>query len=185
MSEISENRTKKVIDSDQIWKISMKYADTLLQITSSAANTLIHLNEKEMSHKPIASKWSKKEILGHLIDSAYNNHQRFLRAEEQSNLTFDGYDQVDWVIRNQYQQRKSSEIIHTWIIVNQHLSHLITSLSPEIVNRTTTKHNLDKIGMRPVEHGAPISLGFLIEDYIFHIEHHLAQLIPDYDRVIV
>ena len=74
--------------------------------------------KENLSHKSSPEKWSPKEILGHLIDSAYNHHQRFLRANTQENLVFQGYEQAFWVVANRYQARPSNEIIDFWYQAN-------------------------------------------------------------------
>lgn len=59
---------------------------------------LIQIDEQIFSEKINPAKWSKKEILGHLIDSATNNHHRFVRVQFETNLKI-SYDQNKW---NQY-----------------------------------------------------------------------------------
>ena len=160
------------------------YSTQLHQITAKAAPILKALNEDHLSLRPAPGKWSKKEILGHLIDSAYNNHQRFIRAEKQGNLVFSRYDQVDWVIKNNYQERAVVELVDTWVTTNKHLAILLAQLSAAAYAQQYTDHNFHQICMiRPAE-GEPSSLAYLVEDYIFHLEHHLAQLIEDYVKVV-
>lgn len=155
----------------------MNQSSQLHDLITSAGSKLVLISESDMSAKPAPEKWSKKEILGHLIDSAYNNHRRFIQSCNQDTLVFDGYDQALWVKANQYQGRKASEIIEAWVVANRHIAGLIESLPSELLVRETTNHNFHMIGMRPVAEGSTSSLGYLIDDYIFHIEHHLAQII--------
>lgn len=155
------------------------YSNQLHQIVAQAAPILKALDEAHFSLRPAPGKWSKKEILGHLIDSAYNNHQRFIRAEKQGNLVFSGYDQVDWVIKNNYQERALVELVDTWVITNEHLAILLAQLSTAAYEQQYTDHNFHQICMvRPAKE-EPMSLAYLVEDYIFHLQHHLAQLIED------
>lgn len=156
--------------------MEMKYATQIDEILVKYKPILNSFDPKEMSHKPLINKWSKQEILGHLIDSAYNNHQRIIRAEKNGNLIFEGYDQNDWVSKNNYQNRDAKEIISLFISVNQHIAHLISHLSEEELYKTTNDHNFDKISMKTVEQGKPSSLSYLIEDYIIHLKHHLSQI---------
>jgi len=160
----------------------MTYSNLLQQIIEAALPQLHHLPTLNFNEPPSPTKWSKKQILGHLIDSAYNNHQRFLRAEAQGDLIFQGYDQDEWVRLNNYQNRDKEEVINTWFAVNQHLAHLIASIPEEVMNRMTTEHNFHKVGMVRPEEREPASLGYLVWDYIFHLEHHLAQILPDYEK---
>ncbi len=157
-----------------------KYSNTLRKIISQALPGLQAIAEEQFNNKPAPSKWSKKEILGHLIDSAYNNHQRFARAGEQENLIFNGYDQVAWVQKNQYQQRQKEEVINTWFAANQHLSFLIDTIPQDLLEKRTSIHNYHQIAMKRIPEGEPSSLSYLIEDYIFHLEHHLVQIITGY-----
>ncbi len=158
--------------------------ETLTLIILSVIPKINSISSEEIRYKPVPNKWSKVEILGHLIDSAYNNHQRFLRAESQGNLIFQGYDQDDWVIKNNYQNRNEKEILETWVGVNRHISILTQGLSEELLNKKTTEHNFHKICMNVLEEGETTTLSYLIWDYNFHIEHHLSQIISDYKRVV-
>lgn len=122
--------------------------------------------------------------MGHLIDSAYNNHQRFLRAEKQDNLIFDGYDQEHWVERNQYQTRDGTEILTTWIMANRHVGFLIKGLPLGILDKKTSEHNFDQICMNKLPQGEKGSLAYLVWDYLYHMEHHIKQIVPSYDREV-
>ena len=88
-----------------------KHSNTLDKIILLARPQLLQLEPARLLERPSPDKWSKQEILGHLIDSAYNNHQRFLRATEKEDLIFQGYDQVNWVKRNNYQKRETAELV--------------------------------------------------------------------------
>jgi hypothetical protein len=159
------------------------YHHTLRQIIQIATPQIESLSAMHMHDKPSPEKWSKKEILGHLIDSAYNNHQRFLRAGSQEDLIFQGYDQNDWVIKNNYQNRSEKEVLALWANANLHMCALIESISETILSKETTNHNFHKIGMKRPEEGSTSSLSYLIWDYIFHLEHHLSQIIPNYEKI--
>jgi len=160
----------------------MTYHQTLKKIASNVLKELKNMDDSEMSIKPSTEKWSKKEILGHLIDSAYNNHLRFMRATEKPDLIFPGYDQPKWVRRNNYQNRPTSEIISTWRVVNNHIFELIIGIPDEVMNRKTTRHNFDLICMHYLEREKPTSLSYLVWDYLDHMEHHIAQILPDYQK---
>ena len=160
-----------------------KYSSCLKQILKTVPTQILQLDEAEFSHKESKDTWSKKEILGHLVDSAYNNHQRFLRASSQENFVFDGYTQDDWVALNNYQERPLKELVSLWAQVNLHLCHLIDNLPEHLVNHKTTEHNFHKIGMNRPKEGEEKSLSYLIWDYVFHVEHHLAQIIEDYQKI--
>ena len=161
----------------------IQYHQQLNEIINNAGDKIKEISTQDFNSKTNPSKWSKKEILGHLIDSAYNNHRRLVMGQSQGHLTFDGYDQDHWAIANPYQGRKTSDIIQTWAVVNRHLGVLIDHIPRAQVEKKTTNHNYHKIGMRTFEESEAVNLAMLIEDYIFHTEYHLAQIIPDYQRV--
>ncbi len=161
----------------------MNYQQRIIAIIGIAVKSIRTMDKASFDVKLSEAKWSKKELLGHLIDSAYNNHQRFLRAGSKSNLIFEGYDQDEWVRLNNYQARTLDDVLATWITANQHLCLLLENLPIESLERTTAEHNFHVIGMNRPEAGSPSSLSYLIWDYIFHLEYHLAQIIPDYQSL--
>lgn len=126
---------------------------------------LLEISEQDFSFKLTPTTWSKKEILGHLIDSATNNHQRFIRVQYENSPTI-VYDQIKWNALNHYQQLESTRIIHFWVIYNQHLLEVIKRI-PE--------SNLLKACNVGSENA--VTLQFLIDDYVLHLEHHLKQVI--------
>lgn len=153
---------------------------TIKQIVDTAGlqlNAIGDLTYLEAKSNP--QKWSKKEILGHLVDSAYNNHRRFKVAADQEHLVFDGYDQDREVVQHQYQQRDYHEILSGWKSANTQIAYLIASLSDELLNRQTIQHNFDRIAFKQVAKGQSAALKYLVKDYIIHLEYHLAQIIGD------
>ena len=161
----------------------LPYHQQLRKIITTSIDQIEAVPDRDFDFKADPATWSKKEILGHLIDSAYNNHQRFLKAPAQPDLVFTGYDQNEWVIRNNYQNRDKAEVLNTWIVVNRHLSNLLEGLPTPLLVRKTPKHNFHKICMNLLEDKQPATLSYLIWDYLFHLEHHLSQIIPDYRKM--
>ncbi len=121
-------------------------------------------DEIEFSTKPAPEKWSSKEILGHLIDSAANNHQRFVRGQFEycPNIY---YDQNQWNKCNFYSELNRNGIIELWRAYNLHLAELIKRIPRE---------KLNNIMDRGEERG--VTLAYVIEDYLDHLEHHLNQI---------
>ena len=156
------------------------YSKVLDQIVMTSRLQLQQIDDEEMATKVKPEKWAKKEILGHLIDSAYNNHHRLLRAEEQGNLIFLGYNQNEWVKKNAYQMREVSELIQTWAMANFHLARLVAGIPTSQLESTSENHNFHIIGMNRPSAGSASSLGYLVWDYIAHLEHHLRQVISGY-----
>lgn len=121
--------------------------------------------DKEFSHKPFSNKWSKKEILGHLLDSAANNHQRFVRVQFE-NTPFISYDADQWNAANYYMSTENGSLISLWKFYNKHLATLAQNIPEEKLQ------SLCKTG-----EGSIVTLEFLIEDYVVHLEHHLKQIV--------
>ena len=90
------------------------YADDLKATVTAAAVSLAALPEDAASVRPSPGKWSPKETIGHLIDSAANNHQRFVRAQLQDDLVFAGYAQDDWVATQKYQDASWPDLLTLW-----------------------------------------------------------------------
>ncbi len=110
-------------------------------------------------------KWSRKEIIGHLIDSASNNHQRFVRAQQTASLSFPPYEQNHWVASQRYNERAWSDLIALWHAYNAHLSHVIAQIPDGRLAATCV-----------IESSKPVTLEFLVTDYVVHLRHHLAQV---------
>ena len=117
-------------------------------------------------------KWSKKQELGHLIDSALNNHQRFIRAQIQVHLEpdgvlrFPGYAQNDWVQVGEYQTRVWGELVRLWKSLNQQILHVMKNTSLE------AREIKCSIGG-----GEPVTLEFVMVDYVGHLKHHMAKIL--------
>jgi hypothetical protein len=136
-------------------------------LSSVVASALPHLHaipEGIAAQKPAANKWSKKEILGHLIDSAANNHQRFVRLQLQPELNLPGYEQDGWVRLNRYQHTPWSEIVALWSAYNRHLATVIESLDDDALGHVW--HSAD----------GDVTLEFIATDYVRHLKHHLKQI---------
>lgn len=137
----------------------------LLSTVETAEPNLRAIGASESASPLKAGGWSRKQILGHLIDSASNNHQRFVRAAQQASLEFPAYDQ-DGNIRVQAPQEADwAVLISLWAAYNRYLAHVIAHLP---ANKSETPC---RIGA-----GAPVTLKFLADDYLRHMLHHLSQI---------
>lgn len=148
----------------------------LCERVERAARVLRALPEDQAALRPAPGKWSRKEILGHLVDSASNNHQRFVRARFQDELVFPGYEQDEWVAAQRWQERPWSEIVELWRLLNLHLAHVIGTTPRELAERVHTRHNLHLRAWKKIAEGAPATLAWFMEDYVGHLEHHLDQV---------
>src|SRR5690349_9115925 len=100
-------------------------ANELTRVVDEAAPQLRTIDDDAAGLKPKPDAWSAKQILGHLIDSATNNHHRFVRAQLSSELSFPGYEQDGWVRSQDYQARPWIHLVDFWILYNYHLAHVI------------------------------------------------------------
>ncbi len=152
------------------------YIQDLKDTVLDAFQNLTLVEEDKVSAKPAPGKWSVKEIIGHLIDSASNNHQRFVRAQFTDDLIFDGYGQDGWVEAQNYQEANWHELLILWRGFNLQLAHLMTQVPDEIRTKARTQHNLHKIAFHTVPEDLPTSLDYFMGDYVLHLKHHLKQI---------
>ena len=119
-------------------------------------------SKEEINHKPNPKKWSKKEILGHLCDSCFNNLMRIIRVQYEDK-SFIIYHQDEWVEKQNYQERDFNEVLDLWVSLHRQFIHVIKSF-PE--------NQLDSI----INVGEEVTAGFIITDYLDHQNHHLKQI---------
>lgn len=135
--------------------------------------------------RPAPGAWSPKEILGHLIDSATNNHRRFVLATVRDDLVFEGYRQDMWVSLQGYQEQDWPALIAFWSGYNHHLATLIDRIPDDVKQRPRVLHNLHRIAWKTVPEYKATTLEYFIQDYIGHLEHHLMQIVSDYEPVMI
>lgn len=145
-------------------------AKELQQIVQEIYSKINSIPEIEFSKKPQPAMWSKKEILGHLIDSAQNNLRRFICGQYENAPTHVVYDQDFWVMANQYNAMKKNDIITLWKLTNDRIAEIIQNMPSENYMR-----ECDTGKTTPQLH----TLYWLAEDYVKHLKHHLNQIIPD------
>lgn len=139
-------------------------ADRLESILATAPLRLAGLSDADAP--PLPGHWSKKEILGHLIDSAANNHQRFVRAQLAPSLEIPGYEQERWVAAQHYATESWPDLVNLWLLYNRHLVHIIRRLPEASLAAPCT------IGANP-----PVPLAAVVSGYVDHLERHLAQIL--------
>lgn len=125
------------------------------------------MSEMEISQRPAPQKWSKKEILGHLCDSAINNLERFIKIQyEKEPFVLTPYDQVQWVKIQGYQELSIDEILNLWVSLNKKILYVISNIPDE------------KLALPcDIGNNQLMTLQWLIQDYLEHMEHHLNKQI--------
>jgi hypothetical protein len=154
-----------------------KLAGDLGAVVDAAAEQLLAISELRSQLSSNEGQWSAKQVLGHLIDSAANNHQRFVRAQFTPDLIFPGYDQEQWIKVQRYEEEPWPALVELWRSYNEHLGHVIANISQSDLTRPRHPHNLDEIAWRTVSPEEPTTLEYLIRDYIGHLQNHLDQLL--------
>ena len=117
------------------------------------------IDPDSLAHKPAPNKWSKKEIIGHLIDSALTNSRRFIVAqyEESPHIV---YAQDSWVAASAYQQYDKEDLVELWALLNKHICHILRNTPEHLWSRTCMTQELHTIE-------------WLAEDYVKHLKHHM------------
>lgn len=141
-----------------------------------ASMKLRKISDGKASEPVAPGKWSPKEIIGHLIDSASNNHGRFVRAQLTDDLVFPGYDQERWVRVQQYARANWNELIALWRVFNHHIANLVERIPPDVASMQRAHHNLDEIAWKTVATDKPATLEYFVRDYVGHLKHHLSQI---------
>lgn len=151
------------------------YITELRTTVDRASERLLGAPPDAVERRPARGVWSAKEVLGHLIDSAAVNHQRFVRAQWQD-LVFASYAQDDWVEAQKYQDAPWIELVVLWREYNRHIARVMAATPLEIRTRAQRRHNLHEIAMRQMSSEEAASLDDLMRDYVEHLQHHLAQI---------
>ena len=144
-----------------------------------AAARLLSMTEGEAAARPAAGKWSAKETVGHLIDSATNNHQRFVRAQFVEDLVCQPYAQDEWVRAQRYDAEPWPLLVNLWKFYNLHLAHVCRHAPERERLRERREHNLHEVGWAAVSPVEPATLEHLMRDYVDHLKHHLRQILGE------
>ncbi|MEJ5102875.1 MULTISPECIES: DinB family protein [Chryseobacterium] len=124
------------------------------------------ISEEEWTYKATPEKWSKKEIIGHLCDSAFTNIRRFVvtQYKENENIV---YDQNAWVKAQNYQNVPTAELINLWKALNDQVVHIVENIPDEALQRTCDTSKTEP---------QVFTLEFIIKDYVEHLQHHLESI---------
>lgn len=139
----------------------------LQQTVAQAAEKLLLFSDEEAGVKQAPGKWSRKEILGHLIDSATNNYARFVRGQQAEYVELPAYNQDFWVAARRYQQEDWKTLVQLWKGLNRHIAAIFPLIPEEALGHICV-----------IGPGAPVTLQYIAEDYLRHLQHHLDQIFP-------
>ena len=145
---------------------AMQSLRTLLTVLPGRLKTIV----PESAAAKSDAGWSVREELGHLVDSAANNHQRIVRAQVEENPAMPGYDGEKWVALHAYQQRDWNEVIVMWEQLNRLLLAAAEAVPDEGWSRTCT-----------IAGSKPLTLQFVLEDYMNHMREHLRHMKVEVD----
>lgn len=126
---------------------------------------LAAINSDKVAQPSAPGKWSPKQELGHLIDSACNNHQRIVRAQLEEQPRMPGYEGDRWVALHAYQRREWTELIDRWRNANLQLVAASEAADDIALNRTCT-----------IGGSEPLTIAFILTDYVDHLVHHLQHI---------
>lgn len=145
----------------------MDLANSLEALIKTTADDFNKITDAEWTAKPNPMKWSKKEVLGHLVDSAMNNLRRFNEIQFSSERPYavQKYRQEELVRANRYQELPVAHIITLWSSVNMQIAYVLQELATESLTIEIL-----------IPEGDIKTLGWLVDDYVVHLRHHLAQI---------
>ena len=132
---------------------------------------LKQFSSEELLMRPAPGKWSKQEILGHLIDSAINNLKRFTEIQFLPQAyTVISYQQNELVIVNDYQNLSLQHLLEFWQSLNRQIIFVVKAIPADKLNYPVDPQ---------YENREMKTLGWIIADYVAHMEHHLRQIFPE------
>jgi DinB superfamily len=139
-------------------------SERLAAVLRSAMPWLLTISEAEASVPEREGKWSAKQVVGHLTDSAVNNLRGIVLLQIQPGQSLAGYEQMEWVSFQHYAERDWAQVLALWFALNEHVAWTVGHVEKR------------RLANRGVVEGEPLTLGFFIEDYIAHMEHHLRAM---------
>ena len=141
-----------------------KVVQELHAIVTEYRNKFDGIAENDFQAKPLPHKWSKQEVVGHLIDSAQNNLRRFICGQYESSPPLVVYQQDFWVAANGYQQMKKQDVVELWQLLNFRICAVLENMPAENYTKEANA-------------GSIRTLEWLAHDYVKHMKHHINQII--------
>ncbi|WP_025146307.1 DinB family protein [Pedobacter jeongneungensis] len=144
----------------------LTHKNEILSLVDQAMIDFENITEKAWNDKPQPSKWSKKELLGHLIDSASNNIRRLIVGQYEQGVKI-VYHQDEWVLYQNYQGTDIADVKMLWKLLNDQICRVIENI-PEEKLQNNCDTGKGKIDLH--------TLSYFIEDYVLHLKYHLKQI---------
>lgn len=141
----------------------------LNQVVTSVAAKLSFMPEADFEAKPNPNKWSKKEVLGHLIDSAHTNLRRFVVGQYETIPPHIIYEQEFWVAANDYQHESGENLVTLWRLLNHRIAAVLSNMPIEKYSHVCNTGK-EEVTLR--------TLDWLAADYVKHLKHHVNQIMP-------
>lgn len=154
-----------------------RIAADLRSAVATGARILAGASEARAARRPVAGAWCAREVLGHLIDSACNNHRRFIINHDAGGLIVDPYQQEDWVTRQAYAATPIADLLPLWMAYNAHIARVIDAMPDEVLTRPRGSLAGYAFPYMATPPGTDyVTLAYLADDYVGHIRHHLTQI---------
>jgi len=144
----------------------MALSQSLRETIAAEEPRLRAIPEQSASATPTPGAWTRKQELGHLIDSATNNRVRFIRGALENGFSGPSYDGDGWVAIGGYNEVTWASLIDLWKALNQALVRVVDNIPPDRLSAQCR-----------VADAPPVTLQFLIEDYVLHMRHHLDHIL--------
>lgn len=143
------------------------YTDEIKKIVDEWEQKLLSLPEEVITERRNHQNRTIKQLLGHLVDSASNNHQRMIRLQYNENLIFPDYTQDNdrWIAIQDYQHADWENLVQLWKSFNLHIIHLIKSIDKSKLSNSWTDFE-----------GNKVTLGNMIEGYPWHLNLHINDI---------
>jgi uncharacterized damage-inducible protein DinB len=141
--------------------------ERLAEILATVPAQLAAISDEDAARRPAPDRWALKEILGHLIDSAANNHQRFVRGQLVERLDDPSYEQERWVAVQHYLTESWPDLVNLWLLLNRHLLHIMRNVDQSKLETPIS-----------IRGDATVPLSQVMTGYVSHLEHHLGQILP-------
>jgi hypothetical protein len=145
---------------------SAQTAARLHEAIGDALQVFQGVDETRTTRMKPGGGWCARQILGHLIDSACNNHRRFVLGQSSDLAKYDGYEQNAWVARQHYDKVPWRDLVTLWAAYNRHLAHVMSCVPDDVAAHEAMGPDGD----------VRVTLAFLMDDYVAHLRHHVEQI---------